>query len=274
MPPGVGGAVVEGFKSFRLRVEPPHPAGDGDAALARSPGRADQAGAGGAAAAVQPAVGAPPQAVGEVVVVLLRHVEAVEHHRGGRVGPVVAIEVGHEEELRRAHQPGPAAAHLDAGEHLDVVGEDGPLLRLAVAVGVLEDQDPVAIAEVEPGRALGVGVVLGDPEPPPGVPRHGDRVADLGLGGEDRDLEPLRHAEARSRPVGGHDGGPVDLGVEDLGIVVGRRGGGEGQRDQRGQREGSTLHGPSFGGRPRCQSSSTANRASRGSQPEAPTTTS
>ena len=129
--------------------------------------------------------------------------EAVEHDLGRAVGHVVAVAVGDEQELRRAHQPDAAEAELDAREHLDVVGEDGALVEPAVAVGVLEDQDAVAEAEVELRGQLGVGVVLRDPEPPARVPGHGDRVLHVRLGGEDLDVEPRRHAEPAAACSGG-----------------------------------------------------------------------
>ena len=78
--------------------------------------------------------------------------EPVEHDLGRAVGHVVAVAVGDEQQLRRAEQPDAAEAELDAGEPLHVVGEDRAPVEPAVAVGVLEDQDAVAKAEVEPIR--------------------------------------------------------------------------------------------------------------------------
>ena len=53
-------------------------------------------------------------------------------------------------------------------------------------------------------RLLGVGVVdgLGDPEPAAVVPGHADRLADLGLGGEELRLEPGRHDHVLHRFLG------------------------------------------------------------------------
>ena len=68
------------------------------------------------------------------------------------------------------------------------VPEDLALVEMAVAVGVLEDQDPVLALGL--GPPVGVGVVLGDPEPASGVDRERDRLADVGLAREERDLEP------------------------------------------------------------------------------------
>ena len=82
---------------------------------------------------------------------------------GCAVGDVVAVFIGDEEQLGRAHEPDAAAADLDAGEHLHLVGEDGALVGFAVVVGVLEDEDAVAEAQSEADFARPVGVVFGDP---------------------------------------------------------------------------------------------------------------
>ena len=129
--------------------------------------------------------------------------EAVEHDLGRTVGDVVAVAVGDEQQLGRAEQPDAAEPELDAAEPLDVVGEDRPPVEPAVAVGVLEDQDAVAEAEVELLGAVGVGVVLGDPEPPAGVPGHRDRVPHVRLGGEDVDPEPRRDRKPAAASAGG-----------------------------------------------------------------------
>ena len=122
--------------------------------------------------------------------------EPVEHDLGGTVGDVVAIAVGDEQQPRRTQQPDAAESELDAGEHLHVVGEHGATVEPAVGVGVLEDQHAIAMTEVEPIGCVGIGVVLGDPEPTAPVPGHRDRVLHVGLGREGRDAEPRRSPEA------------------------------------------------------------------------------
>ena len=108
------------------------------------------------------------------------------------------------QQLRRAHHPHAAVADLDAGEHLHVVGEHLARVEAAVAVLVFEDEDAVAQAEVELLAALGVGVVLGDPQPPARVPRHRDRVLHVRLGGEDGGFEAGRQPHLRRRLGSGH----------------------------------------------------------------------
>ena len=77
--------------------------------------------------------------------------------------------------------------------------EDLARVELAVAVGVLEDQDAVADG-VLPGSARAfVRVALGDPEPPALVEGHRDRLRHVGLGGEERGLEAVGNAEQFER---------------------------------------------------------------------------
>ncbi len=95
------------------------------------------------------------------------------------------IAVGQEQELGRAKQPDASEPELHAGESLNVLGEDSAPVEPPIAVGVLEDQDAVAKAEVELLSLVGIGEVLGDPEPPARVPGHRDRVAHVRLGREE-----------------------------------------------------------------------------------------
>ena len=145
--------------------------------------------------------------------VLSRRGEAVEHDLGRSVGDVVAVAVGNEQELGRAHQPDAAEAELDAREHLHVLGEDGAFVEPAVAVGVVEDQHAVAEPEVELRGQLGISEVLRDPQPPARIPGHGDGVLDIRLGREDPDVEPRRDAEAGRGLVGRQSPGRRGLGI-------------------------------------------------------------
>ena len=200
MTPRVGRAMGEHLESLADRVKSPESAPDGHAQLFRRAGDADLTGRRCAATAIEPAVGPPPQAVGERMMIVDDDGEPVEHDLGRAVGDVVPIPVGDEEQPRRAEQPDAPEAVLDAGEHLDLVGEHRATVETAVGVGVLEDQDAIAMAEVEPIRRVGIGVVLGDPEPAPTVPGHGDRVLHVRLGREDRDPEPRSGHGSRPRP--------------------------------------------------------------------------
>ena len=89
----------------------------------------------------------------------------------------------------------------EARRDAQVVGEEGVLVGLAVAVGVLDDRDPVA---AHPLRLHLVGVVdrLGDVEPAEVVPGHRDRLEDLRLGDEEFRLEPAGKGEVLLRLLG------------------------------------------------------------------------
>jgi hypothetical protein len=68
---------------------------------------------------------------------------AVEPHLRGAVGPVVAVAVGEEQQLRRGADPDAAEADLQPADQVQPLGEDRPPVEAAVVVRVLEDQDPV-----------------------------------------------------------------------------------------------------------------------------------
>ena len=193
--PGVGGAVAEDFEGFAGGVEAPDAALDGDAHFFGGAGGADESGAGSAAASVEPAVGTPAEAVGEVMVVAVGDGEAIEDDLGLGVGDVVLVGIGDEEELGRAHEVDAIFCELDGGEHLEVIGEDLAGVGLAVVVGIVEDDEAVAEGEVESFSFFGVGEVFGNPHAAFVIPGHGDGVLDLGLGGEDGGLEVLGDLE-------------------------------------------------------------------------------
>ena len=143
-----------------------------------------------------------------------------EQDLGVAVGPVVAVPVGIEEQVRGLADEDAAVADRQRRGQVQPVDEDRRLVGPAVAVGVLEDLDPVGPARparrrlgdavvlgpevlvdrhrLEPGR-VGILQVLEDPEPPALVEAGRDRLADHRLGGEDLDVEPLGH----DHPPGG-----------------------------------------------------------------------
>src|SRR5690606_7845927 len=84
----------------------------------------------GAAAAVQPAVRTPMQAIGQIVIINIRHIESVENDLRRTVGLVVEIAVREEEQSRRAHGPDSPVSNLDAGEPLHVVRKHLPRVEL------------------------------------------------------------------------------------------------------------------------------------------------
>ena len=116
-------------------------------------------------------------------------IPAVELDHGFTVGPVIAVVVGDKEQVRRGADPYSAEAQLDPGEVGPLVVKDCPAIELSVVVGVFENQDSVLASRAsQPDR---VGVVFDDPEPPSVIDGHGDRLDDVGLGGEQANRKPL-----------------------------------------------------------------------------------
>ena len=189
VPPGVGGAAAQCLHHLAPRVVTPDRAAHRNASFRGRARHADFTRTRGAAAAVEPAVGAETQAVGEVVVILRRNGETVENDFGRAVRHIVTVSVGDKKHLRRTHDPHAAASDLDARKHLHLVGENLARVESAVAILVFKDEDAIAQVEVELLCPLGVGVVLGDPQPPARIPRHGDGILHVGFGGEDRGPE-------------------------------------------------------------------------------------
>ena len=187
--PGIGRAVGEDFEGLAVGMKTPDASLDRNALGFGRPGNADIAGAGSSAAAVKPAIGAPAEAVGKVVVVVLGDGEAIEDDFGFSIGDVVAIAIGNEEELGRAHGPNSAASQFDAGEHLQLVGEDLAGVGLSVVVFVVKNDNAIAQFEIEALASLGIGVVFGDPHAAFVIPGHCNGILDLGLGCEDGHLK-------------------------------------------------------------------------------------
>ena len=104
--------------------------------VAADPGR-DRAPLG----AVEPAVGPPGHRVDRRVRVL--EPEAGEQDLGIAVGPVVVVAVGVEEQVRRLADEDAAVTDRQARGQVQALDEDLDRVGPAVAVGVLEDLDPV-----------------------------------------------------------------------------------------------------------------------------------
>ena len=187
--PGIGGAVGEDFEGLAVGMKTPDASFDRNALGFGRPGNADIAGAGTAAASVKPTIGAPAEAVGKVVVVVLGDGKAIEDDFGFAIGNIVLIAVGDEEELWRAHGPNPTASQFDTGEHLQLVGEDLAGVGLSVVVFVVKNDNAIAQFEIEAPPSLGIGVVFGDPHTAFVIPGHRDGILDFGLGCEDRHLK-------------------------------------------------------------------------------------
>src|SRR5207248_11490686 len=108
--------------------------------------------------AVQPAIGAPGQRVGQLVRVVAA--EAGDDDLGLADRLAVGADLV-EEDVRRVGDPDAAVADRDARGDVQSLGEDGDLVDLAVAVGVFEDLDAVASGA---GGATRILEALGDPD--------------------------------------------------------------------------------------------------------------
>ena len=208
--PHVAPALAEQLESPRARVVAP------DALLELDP--ADPGRHRAPLEAVEPAVGPPGQGVGHRVGVF--HAEAGQEHLGVAVGPVVAVAVRVEQQVRGLEDEDAAGAEGQPARQVqpghEVVGAVGP----AVAVGVLQDGDPIRALRparrrlgdavvggpriaidrdaLQPG-GVGVLQVLDDPEPPAVVELDRHRLADHRLGRDEADLQALgdRHPPRR-----------------------------------------------------------------------------
>ena len=95
---------------------------------------------------VEPAIGAPGEAIHELVRVLAT--ETGEHHAPG-VRFVVAIGIAEMDQMRLLADVDAVIAAKDGGGEIEALDEDGALVGSAVVVGVFEDDDAVA------GKVLG-----------------------------------------------------------------------------------------------------------------------
>ena len=187
--PRVGGAAAHSLHHLALRVIAPDRSAHRDASFRRRARHADFTWTRRAAATVEPAVRTKTQPIGKGVVHVRRTGEAVEHNLGRAVRHIVTIAVGNEKQLRRTHQPHAPVSDLDAGEHLHFVGKNFARVESAGAILVFKDENAIAQVQVELLRALGVGVVLGDPQTSARVPRHRDGVLHVGFRCEDGRFE-------------------------------------------------------------------------------------
>ena len=225
--PRVCGAVSEDFDDFCFGMEAPDSAFHRHALVIGCARNTELTGAGMTAAAVEPAIGAKAETVGEVVVVRLGHGEAVEHDFGFAIGDVIAIAIWNEEHLRRAHEPHAATTDFDAGEHLHVVCENFARLGDTVPVLVFENDHAVLQSEVEALRTLGVGVVFCHPHAPLCIPSHADGILHIGFCGKERGLETFRQFERFQGLLRRHGRRISRLAVVGRGEVGAERGGGE-----------------------------------------------
>ena len=109
------------------------------------------------------------------------------------VRDVVAVGILEEENVGGLGDVATAVSQLDPGRHVETVGEDGGLVGLAVAVGILEYDDLVVghLARLQ----LGIGPGTGHPKASAGIPSHVNGVGQHGLLGEEVHLVPRQQLE-------------------------------------------------------------------------------
>ena len=143
----------------------------------RRAGRADEGMREDPVRAVEPAVGAPAQAVEYLVGVV--GAPAVEHYFWRPRRAVGSRFDGNIEQVRCCSRPHAAEADFDTADQIESLDEDLAAVERAVAVGVLEDQD--AVPPLSFRRRHGIGMRLHHPQAPSVVVREGDGTNDVGL---------------------------------------------------------------------------------------------
>ena len=141
-PPRVAGAFREDFEHVFRRVKTPDPGVEAltlRVGCARFPhvGMCEHA-----VRAIEPSVGPPRERVEHLVRVLVS--PSVEHHLRRPGGTILSLVDGDEQQMRRRSDPDAAEPHLDRAEEVQVLHEDLPPVESSVAVGVLEDENPVS----------------------------------------------------------------------------------------------------------------------------------
>ena len=99
--------------------------------------------------AIQPSIGPPAQAVGDVVS-HLAIVEAIEHDLGLAIRHIVAVAIRNEKAIAAVQQaPTRRRSPVRRWSAGAPVPKDGVPLGPAVVIGILENHDPIALRIVE-----------------------------------------------------------------------------------------------------------------------------
>ena len=159
--PGVARAVGEDLELVPRGMIAPDAGVDRRALVGRRARLADVRVREHAVAAVQPAVGSPDERVERLVRVLVA--PAVEQHLGLAVGLVVAVAIGHEQQVRRRADPHAAEADFQPADQVQVLRETPCAFRSGRRRRRLRRSGcgPCLC----PRRADRIGVRLGDPQP-------------------------------------------------------------------------------------------------------------
>ena len=112
----------------------------------------------------------------------------IQQHLRRPVGQVVAILVGNEEQIRCGAHPHAAEPDLESAHQIQFVRKHFLRLEPAVAVVVLEDDDPVLALPFR--LAVRITIGLGHPEAAALVDGHRHGLVEIGLRGDEFGLEP------------------------------------------------------------------------------------
>ena len=224
VPPRIRIAARDRLEGAPPRVIPPHAAAHHDR-LSTAADHLHIRRPRGSATPVQPAIRAEAQPIGDVVMILQRRLEALDHGLRRTVRDIVAIAIGNEEHVRHGDGPHATEADLDAREHLQIVRENRAPIEAPIAVGVFKNHDAIAQAQIVPDRPFGVGVIFRHPQPPARVPGQRDGILHIRLRGKDGRLATRRQRHLLRSLRSRHERTTeVRLGVDGSGKIAGECG--------------------------------------------------
>ena len=235
--PGIARALGEDLEDVARRMEAPDTGVDLHALVVGRARLADDRVREHAVVAVEPAIRTPDEAVERLVRVV--EAPAVEQHDW--LARLVVRVLRDEEKFRSRADPDAAVADFDAGDEIESVLEDRDLGVTAVLLHVFQNQDAIGAGTV--GTLLRVGHAFHDPEAATFVEAHRDRLDDLGLGGDKRDLEARGERHGLHR-VGWRLAGLISTGLDvfDRAGRQGRSGGTGGNEEEREESHGGVRY--------------------------------
>jgi len=119
-----------------------------------------------------------------------------------RIGAVVVVAVGYEQQVGRRAEPQAVEAHRDGRGEGNALEEDLPGVEFTVPVGILENHDAAVARTGEAGLAVLVVAVFRDPHPAAVIPAERHRLRDHRLGGREFHLKSVGHRHPRHRFLG------------------------------------------------------------------------
>ncbi len=185
--PGVGRAVGNNFKGLFDGVIPPDATIHLGSTLRKRTGRADFRSGKDTVEAIEPAVRSPVEIADDIVLGFERPTGQLDDGWPGRF--IFTRFNRNENHIRRGEQPNAAVADFDTGEIAAVIEENRTFIEFAFPFGIFEDDDFVFTGAIL--RPVGIGEILDHPKPTPVVEAHGNRLNNIGLAGEERDIKPL-----------------------------------------------------------------------------------